>query len=39
MQTQLTPKQQRFLDYLQREIARTGQCPSLRRAPFGKLRA
>ena len=30
MQLQLTPKQQRFLDYLQREIARTGQCPSLR---------
>jgi repressor LexA len=32
MQPQLTPKQQRFLDYLQREIARTGQCPSLRQA-------
>ncbi len=32
MQTRLTPKQQRFLDYLQREIARTGLCPSLRRA-------
>ena len=32
MQTRLTQKQQRFLDYLQREIARTGLCPSLRRA-------
>jgi len=32
MQLQLTPKQQRFLDYLQRAIARTGQCPSLRQA-------
>jgi len=32
MQPQLTPKQQRFLDYLQREIARTGLCPSLRQA-------
>jgi repressor LexA len=32
MQPQPTPKQQRFLDYLQREIARTGQCPSLRQA-------
>jgi repressor LexA len=32
MQTRLTPKQQRFLDYLQREITRTGLCPSLRRA-------
>jgi DNA-binding transcriptional MocR family regulator len=32
MQPQLTPKQQRFLDYLQREIAKTGLCPSLRQA-------
>ena len=32
MQSQLTPKQQRFLDYLQREIAKTGLCPSLRQA-------
>jgi len=32
MQTQLTPKQQRFLDYLQREIPKTGLCPSLRHA-------
>ncbi len=32
MQIQLTPKQQRFLDYLQREIAKTGLCPSLRQA-------
>ena len=32
MKIQLTPKQQRFLDYLQREIARSGQCPSLRQA-------
>ncbi len=32
MQTRLTPKQQRFLDYLQRKIAGAGQCPSLRQA-------
>ena len=32
MQLQLTPKQQRFLDYLQREIAKTGLAPSLRQA-------
>jgi repressor LexA len=32
MQPQLTPKQQRLLDYFQREIARTGLCPSLRQA-------
>jgi repressor LexA len=32
MKRRLTPKQQRFLDYLQREIARTDQCPSLRQA-------
>ena len=32
MQPQLTPKQQRFLDYFQREIAKTGLCPSLRQA-------
>ena len=32
MQPQLTPKQQRFLDYLQREIAKSGLCPSLRQA-------
>lgn len=32
MQPRLTPKQQRFLDYLQREIARTGLTPSLRQA-------
>lgn len=32
MQPRLTPKQQRVLDYLQRRIAETGRCPSLRRA-------
>jgi len=32
MKPRLTPKQQRFLDYLQREIARSGLCPSLRQA-------
>ena len=32
MQPQLTPKQQRFLDYLQRQIAKSGLCPSLRQA-------
>ena len=32
MQPRLTPKQQRFLDYLQREIAKSGLCPSLRQA-------
>ena len=32
MQPRLTPKQQRFLDYLQREIAKTGLAPSLRQA-------
>ncbi len=32
MKIRLTPKQQRFLDYLQREIAKTGLCPSLRQA-------
>ena len=32
MRTQLTKKQQRFLDYLQRKIAKSGLCPSLRRA-------
>ncbi len=32
MQPSLTAKQQRFLDYLQREIAKTGLCPSLRQA-------
>jgi repressor LexA len=32
MQPRLTPKQQRFLNYFQREIAKTGACPSLRRA-------
>jgi repressor LexA len=32
MQPRLTPKQQRFLDYLQRQITKTGQCPSLRQA-------
>jgi repressor LexA len=32
MQPQLTPKQQRVLDYLQRQIAKTGTCPSLRQA-------
>ena len=32
MQLSLTPKQQRVLDYLQHEIASSGQAPSLRRA-------
>ena len=32
MQPQLTPKQQRFLDYFQRQITKTGLCPSLRQA-------
>ena len=32
MQSQPTPKQQRVLDYLEREIASTGQAPSLRQA-------
>ena len=32
MQSQLTPKQQHVLDYLQREIATSGQAPSLRQA-------
>jgi repressor LexA len=32
MQAELTPKQQRFLDYLQRQIARSGKAPSLRQA-------
>ena len=32
MKPRLTPKQQRFLDYLQREIVKTGVCPSLRQA-------
>jgi repressor LexA len=32
MRSQLTPKQQRFLDYLRRTIAREGASPSLRRA-------
>ena len=32
MQIQPTPKQQRVLDYLEREIASTGQAPSLRQA-------
>ena len=32
MQPRLTSKQQRFLDYLQREIAKSGLCPSLRQA-------
>ncbi len=32
MKPRLTPKQQRFLDYLQREIVKTGLCPSLRQA-------
>ncbi|MGD8991134.1 MAG: transcriptional repressor LexA [Desulfobacterales bacterium] len=32
MQSQLTPKQQRVLDYLEREIAKSGLCPSLRQA-------
>ena len=32
MKVRLTPKQQRFLDYLQREITKTGLSPSLRQA-------
>jgi repressor LexA len=32
MRSQLTPKQQRVLDYLEHEIAKTGLCPSLRQA-------
>ena len=32
MQSQLTPKQQHVLDYLQREITTNGQAPSLRQA-------
>ena len=32
MQSQLTPKQQRFLDYFQRELVNSGQAPSLRQA-------
>jgi repressor LexA len=32
MQPVLTPKQQRFLDYLQQQMANTGQAPSLRQA-------
>jgi len=32
MQPELTPKQQKFRDYLEREIARTGKAPSLRQA-------
>ena len=32
MQEKLTPKQQRFLEYLQQKIAGTGEIPSLRRA-------
>ncbi|MEJ2728156.1 MAG: transcriptional repressor LexA [Deltaproteobacteria bacterium] len=32
MKIQLTSKQQRFLDYLQRKIAKSGLCPSLRQA-------
>jgi len=32
MQSKLTAKQQRFLDYLQREITNSGQAPSLRQA-------
>ncbi|MGD9218342.1 MAG: S24 family peptidase, partial [Desulfobacterales bacterium] len=32
MQSRLTPKQQSVLDYLQREIANSGQVPSLRQA-------
>ena len=32
MQSKLTAKQQRFLDYLQREIANSGRAPSLRQA-------
>lgn len=32
MQPELTPKQQQFRDYLEREIVRTGKSPSLRQA-------
>jgi repressor LexA len=32
MQPELTPKQQRFFSYLEREISRTGKAPSLRQA-------
>ena len=32
MQAELTPKQQRFFSYLEREIIRTGKAPSLRQA-------
>ncbi len=32
MKTELSPRQQRLLDYLQEQIAETGQTPSLRRA-------
>ena len=32
MQLELTPKQQRFRDYLEQEITRTGKAPSLRQA-------
>jgi len=32
MMPELTPKQQRFLKYMEREIARTGKTPSLRQA-------
>ena len=32
MQSQLTPKQQQFLDYFQSELINSGQAPSLRRA-------
>ena len=32
MQSQLTPKQQQFLDYFQSELMNSGQAPSLRRA-------
>jgi repressor LexA len=32
MQPEITPKQQRLLRYLEKEIPRTGACPSLRRA-------
>jgi repressor LexA len=35
MQLSLTPKQQRVLDYLQREIASSGQAPSLRQTAAG----
>jgi repressor LexA len=36
MQPELTPKQQKFRDYLESEIARTGKAPSLRQAA-GKM--